>query len=389
VSGFELISTLTHKFGIGPKRRGFVRMEFTFSEEQGQLRESVRSFLAGRSPGHYVRSMMDDPAGFELDVWQELVDLGWTGVLVPEAQGGLGLGMVDLVVLMEEMGRALFPGPYFSSAVLATLAAKGLGLDDRLASLGSGATRGTVALDEEGHGDVVERVRCRASRKTGRWLLNGLKPIVVDGHTADWCLIVARTQAGLGTFLLEAPRGELVPTWDLTRKVARLELRDTPATPVGPAGDHTATWRRVVDDAAVALCAELVGSMEAAHELAVEYAKVRVQFDRPIATFQVIKHKAVDMLHRIELSRVGTHYAAWASDVDEPVREEAAAMAKAYVAESANAVAGESIQIHGGVGFTWDADPHLHYRRAKQNDLLLGYHGIHRERLAHLVLDPA
>jgi alkylation response protein AidB-like acyl-CoA dehydrogenase len=364
-------------------------MEFTFSDEQDQLRESVRSFLAGRSPGDYVRSMMDDPAGFQPDVWQELVDLGWTGVLVPEAQGGLGLGMVDLVVVMEEMGRALFPGPYFSSAVLATLAAKRLGLDDRLASLGSGATRGTVALDEEGHGDVVERVRCRASRKTGRWLLNGLKPIVVDGHTADWCLVVARRQEGLGTFLLEAPRGELVPTWDLTRKVARLELRDTPATPVGPDGDHTARWRRVVDDAAVALCAELVGSMEAAHELAVEYAKVRVQFDRPIATFQVIKHKAVDMLHRIELSRVGTHYAAWASDVDEPVREEAAAMAKAYVAESANAVAGESIQIHGGVGFTWDADPHLHYRRAKQNDLLLGYHGIHRERLARLVLDPA
>src|SRR5690606_10827216 len=158
-------------------------------------------------------------------------------------------GLVDLVVVMEEMGRALFPSPYFSSAVLATLACKQLELDDQLASLASGATRGTVALDELGHGDVVDRVRTRASRSTGQWLLDGLKPVVVDGHTADWVLVVARTQQGLGTFLVEAPRAELVPTTDLTRKVARLELDSTPATPVGPDGDHTAIWRRVVDDA--------------------------------------------------------------------------------------------------------------------------------------------
>ncbi|MEJ5254110.1 MAG: acyl-CoA dehydrogenase family protein [Acidimicrobiales bacterium] len=364
-------------------------MEFTFSAEQDQLRDAVRSFLAAESPPAYVRSMMDDERGVTDDVWRQLVELGWTGVLVPEAHGGLGLGMVDLVVLMEEMGRVVFPGPFFSSAVLATLAARHLGLGDHLASLASGTTLGTVALDEPGHGDVVDRVRTWASRKTGRWLLNGTKPVVLDGHTADWVLVVARTQEGIGTFVVEAPQAQLVPTWDLTRKVARLELRDTPAEPVGPDGDQTGIWRRVVDDASVALCAELVGSMEAAHDLAVEYAKVRVQFDRPIATFQVIRHKAVDMLHRIELSRVGTHYAAWASDAEDPVRAEAAAMAKAYVPESANLVAAECIQIHGGVGFTWDCDAHLHYRRAKQNDLLFGYHGIHRERVADLVLNPA
>lgn len=364
-------------------------MEFTFSDEQEQLRSAVRAFLDGQAPMAFTRAMLDDPRGTTDAVWQQVVDLGWTGVLVPEAQGGLGLGLVDVVVLMEEMGRVLFPGPFFSSSVFATLAARELGLDDRLASLATGTTLGTVALDEEGHGDVVDRVRTRASRKTGRWLLRGLKPVVLDGHTADWVLVVARTQQGLGTFMLEGPHAELVPTWDLTRKVARLELDDVPAEPIGPEGDHTALWRRIVDDGCVALCAELVGSMEATHSLAVEYAKVRVQFDRPIATFQVIKHKAADMLHRIELSRVGTHYAAWACDVDDPVRAEAAAMAKAYVPESANYVAGESIQIHGGVGFTWDCDAHLHYRRAKQSDLLLGYHGIHRERVADLVLDAS
>ncbi len=369
-------------------------MEFTFSDDQEHLRAAVREVLAREAPMTYVRSMFDDPVGISDPVWRTLVDLGWPGLLIDESHGGLGLGLVDLVVVLEEMGRVALAGPFLSSAVFATLAARALGLDEQLASLAAGTSRGTVALDEEGHGDVVDRVRARASRKTGRWQLNGRKPIVLDAASADWMLVVARTQEGLGTFLVEHPAAidgvvEAVPTWDLTRKVARVELRDLPARPVGPDGDHTAIWRRVVDDTCIALCAELIGAMEAANALAVEYAKVRVQFDRPIATFQVIKHKAADMLHRQELSRVGTHYAAWASDVDDPVRAEAAAMAKAYVPESANVVTGECIQIHGGVGFTWDCDAHLYYKRAKQNDLMLGYHGIHRERVADLYLTPA
>ncbi|MBL8774779.1 MAG: acyl-CoA/acyl-ACP dehydrogenase [Acidimicrobiales bacterium] len=361
-------------------------MEFTFSDDQEALRGAVRQFLAAESPMSYVRERWESDDGVTDEVWRQIVDLGWTGLLVPEAQGGLGLGLVDLVVVQEEMGRVPFPGPYFSSSILATLAAVRLGLTDRTAALAAGECTGTVALDEQGHGDPVDRVRTRASRKSGRWRLTGHKPIVLDGHRADWVLVAARTQEGLGTFVIERPEAELVPTWDGGRKVARLVLDDTPADPVGPDGDHTALWRRVADDANVALCAELVGGMEQANHLAVEYAKVRVQFGRPIATFQVIKHKTVDMLHRLELSRVGTHYAAWASDADEPVRAEAVAMAKGYVPEAAVFVSGECIQIHGGVGFTWDCDAHLHYRRAKQDDLLLGYQGWSRQRLADEVL---
>jgi len=364
-------------------------VEFTFSEEQDALRHTVRDFLASESPARYWRAMMEDERGFTDEVWRQVVELGWTGLLVPEAQGGLGMGLVDAVVVLEEMGRVPFPGPFFSSAVFATLAARALGLEDRLASLARGDTRGTVALDETGHGDVVDRIRTRASRKSGRWRVSGTKSVVVDGHTADWALVPARTQAGIGTFLVEPPGGEAIPTWDGTRKIARVVLDDVAATPVGPEGDHTAIWRRVVDDAAVALCAELVGACERAQDLGVEYAKSRVQFGRPIATFQVIKHKAVDMLHKLELARVGTHYAAWASDADEPVRAEAAAMAKAFVPEAANFITAECIQIHGGVGFTWDADPHVFYRKAKQNDLLLGYSGIHRARVADLYIDRA
>src|SRR5262249_29542129 len=197
--------------------------------------------------------------------------------------------------------------------------------------LASGSTRGTVALEESGAGDPVTRVRTRAVRKSGRWRLSGDKPIVLDGHTADWALVVARTAHGIGTFLVEAPAREFVRAWDVTRKVARLEFDGLEADAVGPDIDQTRVWQRIVDDTNVALCAELVGSMEAANSLAVEYAKLRVQFDRPIATFQAIKHKAADMLHRLELARVGTHYAAWASDAEDDVRAEAAAMAKAHV----------------------------------------------------------
>jgi len=287
---------------------------------------------------------------------------------------------------MEEMGRLPLPGPYFASAVLATLAARAVGAVELLAPLASGALRGTVALEESGHGSPVDRVRTRARRKGATWVLTGTKPLVLDGHSADWVLVAARTEEGIGTFLLQAPACEAVPTLDPTRKAARLVLDETPVEPVGFVGDHTAAWRRVADDGATLLCAELVGVCDAALELAVEYAKVRVQFDRPIASFQAIRHKAVDMLHRVELARVGTHYAAWTSDVDDPARESAVAMAKSYVGEAAVFVTGEDIQIHGGVGFTWDCDAHFYFKRAKQNDVMLGYQGWHRQRLADLVL---
>jgi alkylation response protein AidB-like acyl-CoA dehydrogenase len=366
-------------------------VDFTFSPEQEAFRQAVRDTLARRAPISYVREMVEDERGFTDEVWDELRGLDWCGLLVPEAYGGLGLDLVDAVVIQEEMGRALFPGPYFSSAIVAVLAATRLGATELLPGLASGETRGTVALEEAGHGDPVARVRTRASRGdgSGGWVLDGLKPVVPDGHTADWAIVVARTDEGLGSFLVDQPGGERVPVWDETRKMARLDLVGRPATRIGPDGDHTELWRRVVDDVAVLVAADTVGSCERAFELAVEYSKQRVQFGRPIATFQAIKHKAADMLHQLELARVGTHYAAWASAVDDPERETAAAMCKGFVGEAAVFVTSEDIQIHGGVGFTWDVDCHLHYRRAKQNDLLFGWQGWQRRRLADMVLGPA
>jgi alkylation response protein AidB-like acyl-CoA dehydrogenase len=359
-------------------------VEFTFSPDQEALRASVRAFLSEQCPMAFVRAHLETATAGDDALWSRIVELGWPALLVPEAHGGLGLGVTDLVVVMEEMGRALFPGPFLSSAVLATLAARALGLDDRLAALARGAARGTVALDEAGIGDPVDRTRVQATGRGTRYRLDGAKPIVVDGHTADWVLVPARTAEGLHTFLVERPStiATYAPNLDLTRKIASLHFDRTPAVPVGPPGDHRTIWERVRDDGAVALGAELVGSSEAALQLALDYANTREVFGKVLTKYQVTRHKAVDLLREIELARVGVHYAAWASDADAPDRQDAVAMAKSYSAEAANHVGAECIQIHGGVGFTWDADAHLHLRRAKVNDLMLGSQAWQRARLA-------
>ena len=364
-------------------------MDFDFSPEQNALRDAVRDTLAREAPSDYVRRMLDDERGFTDEMWREVADLGWTGLLVPEEHGGLGLGLVDMVVVLEEMGRLPLPGPFLSSAVLATLAARRLGDDDLLADLASGVRRGTVAIEEVGtSGDPLAALATRATSNGDGWTLDGLKPVVLDGHTADWVIVAARAEDGLGAFLVEAPSASAVPGMDPSRKIARLELVSTPARRLGT-GDATGAWRRVLDDAAVALCAELVGACDQAFHIAAEYAKVRVQFGRPIGSFQAIKHMAADMVRDCTLARVGTHYAAWASDTEAPDREVAAAMAKGWVGEAAVHVSGDSIQIHGGVGFTWACDAHLYYKRAKVNDLLLGRQGWQRSRVADLLLGPA
>jgi alkylation response protein AidB-like acyl-CoA dehydrogenase len=292
--------------------------------------------------------------------------------------------VIDAVAVQEEMGRAIFPGPYFSSAIVATLAARAFGLDDRLEKLAAGTERGTVALEEAGSGDPVERVRVRAAGRGSRYKVDGVKPMVMDGQSADWVLVPARTREGLQTFLVENPGSfaQPAPALDVTRKFARLTFDQTRAEIVGPAGDHTARWRRIADDAAVLLAAELVGVSEAANALALDYAQAREVFGKPLSKFQVTRHKAVDMLREIEIARVAVHYAAWASEVDAPDREIAAGMAKAQAATAANYVTAECIQIHGGVGYTWENDAHLFLRRAKVDDLLMGAQGWQRERVA-------
>lgn len=364
-------------------------MDFTFSAEQDALRAVARSFLAAEAPPAYVRAMMDDERGVTDDFWAKTVELGWPGLLISEAHGGAGLGLLEAVVLCEEMGTLPLPGPWFSSALCGTLVARQLDDAAVLDDLAAGLMRATVAIEESGTRDPLDGISCTARPEGDGWVVDGVKPLVLDGHTADLAYVVARDGEGLAAFAVDQPGGELVPTLDVTRKTARLVLDGRPARRVGPTGDQRALLMRVIDDIGVALCAESVGACDRALEMATEYAKARVQFDRPIATFQVIKHKIVDMLHQLELARVATHYAAWASQVDDPQRESAAALAKGFVAEAAIMITGENIQVHGGMGFTWDIDCHLLFRRVKADDVLFGRQGWQRQRLADLVIGPA
>ena len=356
-------------------------MDFEFSPEQDALRDAARTFMGDWAAAHDARD------GLTPTDWSRIVELGWTGLLVPEAHGGLGLGLVDAVVVLEEMGRVAFPGPYLASAVVATVAARRLGLDDLLQDIADGAI-GTVALEESGHGDPVDRVRTRARRRGAQWIVSGEKPIVLDAPDARWILVVARTPDGLRTFRLDgASNIETVPTMDLTRSVGRLVLDDTAVEPVGPDGDHTVIWHAISDDTAVALAAELTGVCDASLAMAMDYAEHRVQFDQPLAAHQVIQHKLVDMLHATELGRVGVHYAAWASDVGDADVARAASIAKSQMGEAGVMVTAENIQVHGAVGFTWDSRAGVLYQRAKQNDVLGGSGSWHRARVADLVLE--
>jgi alkylation response protein AidB-like acyl-CoA dehydrogenase len=370
-------------------------VDFDFDADQHALRDAVRTTLSRALPRERYREIVDaaisGPVTFPDDVWSTFADLGWTGLLVPEEHGGLGRGLVDMTVVMEEMGRLPLPGPFFSSAVLATLVARRLEVADLLAALASGEQRGTVAVEEIGtSGDPLVGLATRATRDGDGWTLDGFKPTVLDAIGADWVLVVARDESGdLAAYLVDNPSATAVPGLDPTRSLGRLELNGVPARRVGPDGDQSELLRRALDDAAVMLCAELVGACDAAFEITGEYAKTRVQFGRPIGTFQAVKHIAADMLQALTLARVGTHYAAWTSDVDADDRETAAAMAKAWVGEAAVHVTGDSIQIHGGVGFTWECDAHLYYKRAKANDLMLGRQGWQRQRVADLILGPA
>ena len=364
-------------------------MDFTYDAEQEALRDVARGALESAVDPSRLRELADDPDGSTPELWQSMVDLGWTGLLVPEGLGGADAGLLDTCIVLEQMGRIPFPGPFFSSAVLATLAARALGAEPLLADLAAGRRRGTVALQEMGHGDPLGTVRTRARRRGPDWVVSGLKPLVLDGHTADWVIVVARSEEGVRSFLLEQPTADAVPTLDPTRKAARIVLDETRVTPLGPVGNQAGLWRRILDDAAVGLASETVGVADRALAEATEYAKQRVVFDRPIASFQVVKHRIVDMFHGLEMARAGAQFAAWASDTGAPERERAAAMAASYASAAGVRATGDNIQTHGGQGFTWRNDAHFLFKRAKQNEILVGGAAFERRRLAAMLVESA
>jgi len=370
-------------------------MNLDTSAEQRELRESVRRFLAERAPLTRVRELMETTGGTDPDVWRQAsAQLSLPGIAVPEEYGGAGFSFAEQAIVLEELGAALFTGPYLASAVLAATAL--LASDDTeakkdlLPGIAAGETVATLAFTEDGGSWDPASIRLAATQKAQQtqngWRLDGHKSFVLDGHTADLILAVATTGTGLSLFAVNATADGLtrrpLPTLDQTRKLARLAFSDVKARLVGEQGAARSVLDRTLDVAALALAAEQLGGAQRALDMAVAYAKVRRQFGRPVGSFQAIKHRCADLLLEVESLRSAVGYAAAAVAAGSTEVPVLAPLVKAYASEVYSHVAGENIQIHGGIGFTWEHDAHLYLKRAKASELFLGDGSYHRARLA-------
>ncbi|MEX2206058.1 MAG: acyl-CoA dehydrogenase family protein [Myxococcota bacterium] len=373
-------------------------MRFSFSEEQEELRRVVRRFLEETSPIGEARRLMETPEGYEPAVWKQLSqELALPGVQVPEAYGGQGFGFVELGVVLEEMGRALYCGPYFASVVMAANAILNAGDEAQkqalLPGIASGETLATFALAEPNGRWDADGVALEARPSNGAWRLDGAKSFVVDGGSADLLVVIARAPGSRGTdglsfFSLRANASGVtrrpLTVVDPTRKLASISFSGARADLLGDAGAGAPALAKTLDQAAAALASEMAGSAQRLLELTVDYAKARVQFGRPIASFQAIKHKCADMLLALELARSSAYYAAEAASEASDELAMAAPLAKAQGSDAFLAIAAEAIQIHGGLGFTWEQDVHLYFKRAKASEVFLGDPEFHRERLARV-----
>jgi alkylation response protein AidB-like acyl-CoA dehydrogenase len=361
--------------------------------EQEELRATLRRLFTSHSPEAAIRTVMATETGIDEELWRRLgsSELGVLGLHLPEEFGGSGYGFAEFGIVLEEAGAALACVPLLSSAVLATSAILHSGdraaRKELLPPLAAGELRGTVALTESGGGWDEAAVRATAARTDDGWELSGQKNFVLDGHTADLLVVAARTPVGISLFCVGPDAPGLTRTaetaLDQTRPLASLDLRNTPARLLGEEGAGWPVIEKVLQLGCVALAAEQVGAARRVLDVAVDYAKTRVQFGRAIGSFQVIKHKCADMLIAVESAGAAAEYALRTAGSDDlPI---ASALAKAYCSEAFSQVAADNIQIHGGTGFTWEHSAHLYFKRAKATSLLFGDAVHQRELLARLL----
>jgi alkylation response protein AidB-like acyl-CoA dehydrogenase len=375
-------------------------MNFAFSEEQEELRRTVRQFLEAKSSETEVRRLMETTEGYDPAVWKQMgQELGLQSLAIPEAYGGQGFTFIELGIVLEEMGRVLLCAPYFASVVLAANAILNVGTEDQkqalLPGIASGDTIATLAFTEpSGKWDAAGITMEATETEGGEFKLNGEKMFVIDGFIADTIVVVARTAGTSGTdgiafFTVSGDADGLtrtaLSTMDMTRKQAKLEFNNVVAQPLGSTADGFAAFSKTMDQAAVALANEEMGGAQKVLEMSVEYAKVRVQFGRPIGSFQAIKHKCADMLLEVESGKSAAYYASWAAAEDNDELPVVAALAKAYCSEAYFHATAENIQIHGGIGFTWEHPAHLYFKRAKSSEIYLGDPTYHRELLAQRI----
>ena len=375
-------------------------MDFGFSDEQDMLRQTARAFLEEHCPTTFVRHMMEDDKGYSADLWKEMAELGWLGLAFPEAYGGQGLGFVDLTVILEEMGAALLPSPFLSTVILAgqTILLGGSEAQKKayLPKIAEGALIATLAMTEPaGRFDAEGITAVKATPQGAGFSITGTKLFVPDAHIAELLVVAARTRetddksAGISLFLVEGNSPgvstTLLKTMDQTRKQCEVVFDNVQVGRDRLLGTLDQGWpilQKVLNLATVSLCAEMVGGAQRVLDLSVSYAKERVQFGRPIGSFQAIKHKCAEMMLQVESAKSAAYYAAWAVDEDVPEAPLAVSMAKAYCSDAYRNTAGEGIQVHGGIGFTWEHDMHLYFKRAKYAEFTFGDATYHRELVA-------
>jgi alkylation response protein AidB-like acyl-CoA dehydrogenase len=371
-------------------------MDFAFSEEQEMLRRSARDFLAKECGSKVVRKLMEEADAYDPALWKKMAGLGWTALGIPEQYSGAGT-FLDLIVVLEECGRALLPGPFFATMGLAVPALIEAGTEaqkkEALGAIADGKARATLAFTEPSGRWDAGGVTLAAKPVAGGWKLDGVKLFVPDAASADYTVVAARTRGegeeGISLFLVKGrPKGMSVTqlqTLDMTRRWSEVRFDGVELDANALMGAPHKGWpalKRTLEWATAALCAEMVGGTQKVLESSTEYAKTRHQFGKPIGIYQAVSHKLADMLVLSESGRSATYYAAWAVEADAADRSLASSMAKAYVSDAYRKVAGDGIQVHGGIGFTWEHDMHLYFKRAKASEVTLGDATYHRELVA-------
>jgi alkylation response protein AidB-like acyl-CoA dehydrogenase len=373
-------------------------MNFGFTEEQELLRKTARDFLGEHAPIKVVREALEggEPRNAK-DLWRRMAELGWLGLAIPEAYGGAGLSLVELGIVLEQLGRTLAPVPFLPTQLAAAALleiANEAQRKELLPKICNGGSVATLAITEERGSEEPAGIACTATRTAGGFELRGRKLFVPDAHLADLLVVVAKVAPGQGLGLFCVPRSTAgvaispLRSMDELRRLHQVELSGVRVPESALLGGNADAWpllQRVLDRGRVMICAEMVGGAEKCLEDSVRYAKERVQFGKPIGVNQAIKHKCADMLFEVESAKSITYYAAWAAREDDAEAPISAAMAKAYVSDAYRHASAENIQIHGGVGFTWEYDCHLYFKRAKSDEAWLGDGGYHRERVAQML----
>jgi len=371
-------------------------VDFGFSEEQEMLRRSARALLEKECPSAVVRKVMADERGFDPALWKKMAELGWLGLVIPEEYGGGGLSYVDLVLIMEEMGRVVLPSPFIWTVMFAE-AIKRSGNDHQKSSLltriVSGEVIATIAYLEPSAVWSADGIAMTARKEGTRYVLDGTKLFVNDGHLADYILLAARTgeagNRGITLFALETKQGGIavtpLTTMDQTRKLAEVKftgVKVDASDVVGEEGSGWSTLSETIDRGKVMLAGEMMGGAQKVLDMTVDYAKVRVQFGRPIGSFQAVQHKCANMMIDVEGAKSAAYYASWAVSNEVAEAPLAAALAKAAASDAFRRVSADGIQLHGGIGFTWDHDMHLYFKRAKSSEFTFGDANWNRELVA-------